>query len=87
MSDSFSYQPVFSEDAADFILGLPKRRQRKVALLARQLAENPHLRSDYFIEDELGRHIEHLLVQDYVFAYWLDDLVREVRITSIEDAS
>jgi hypothetical protein len=81
------YEPVFAEGAAEFLLQLPKRRQRQVVSLARQLAANPHIRSDYSLPDESGRAIEHLMIEDYVFAYWLDHAVREVRITDIDDAS
>jgi predicted AlkP superfamily phosphohydrolase/phosphomutase len=81
------YEPVFAEGAADFLLQLPKRRQRQVIELARQLAAHPHVRSDYSLPDESGRAIEHLMIDDYVFAYWLDHAEREVRITDIDDAS
>lgn len=81
------YEPVFAEGAADFLLGLPKRRQRQVIELAQQLAASPHVRADYSLPDESGRTIDHLMIDDYVFAYWLDHGAREVRITDIEDAS
>jgi hypothetical protein len=81
------YEPVFAEGAADFLLGLPKRRQRRVVALVRQLAAHPHVRSDYALPDDSGRVIDHLMIEDYVFAYWLDHAEREVRITDIDDAS
>lgn len=80
------YQPVFTEEAAEFLLQLPKRRQRQATHLVRQLAAHPHVRSDYALRDETGRDIEHLLIEDYVFAYWLDHAARELRIVGIEDA-
>jgi hypothetical protein len=55
--------------------------------LAQQLAEQPHVRSDYVLWDESSRPIEHLGIEDYVFAYWIDHAVREVRIVDIDDAS
>ncbi len=81
------YRPVFAEGAADFLVQLPKRRRQRVLALARQLATHPHIRCDYALPDESGRQIEHLMIEDYVFAYWLDHAVREVRITDIDDAS
>lgn len=66
------YRPVFAADAAEFLLQLPKRRQRQVVSLVRQLSEHPHVRSDYSLPDESGREIDHLMIDDYVFAYWLD---------------
>ena len=86
MSDA-GYRPVFAHDAAEFLVQLPKRRQKKVVALVRQLAAHPHVRSDYSLRDESGREIEHLMTEDYVFAYWLDHAVREIRIVDIDDAS
>ena len=81
------YQPVFSSQATDFLIGLRKRRQQKALSLVQKLVANPFLRSDYAVADETGRAIEHLLVEDFVFAYWVDHAVREIRFLDIEDAS
>lgn len=83
----FGYEPVFAKAAAEFLLQLPKRRQKQVIALSRQLASQPHLRSDYTLPDDSGRPIEHLLIEEFVFAYWIDHAEQEVRITDIEDAS
>ena len=87
MAKSQSYRAVFSEAAAELVVQLPKRRQREVLAISRKLAEHPFVRSDYRLSDEAGREIDHLLVDDYVFAFWLDHASREVRITDIEDAT
>ena len=87
MANSAAYRLVFSEGAAEFLVQLPTRRQREVIALARQLAAHPFVRSDYHLPDDAAREIEHLMIEDYVFAYWLDHAVREVRIVDIEDAS
>lgn len=87
MAESGSYTPVFTAEVADTLLSLPKSRQRRAVRLARQLAASPFVRSDYAIPDEAGQRQEHLLIEDFVFTYWLDHAVREVRITDIEDAS
>lgn len=81
------YGAVFSADAAEFLTRLPRRRQAKLLRLAQRLADHPFVRPDYSISDESGRDIDHLLVEDFVFAYWLDHAVRELRIVEIEDAS
>ncbi|MGH7958346.1 MAG: type II toxin-antitoxin system RelE family toxin [Opitutaceae bacterium] len=81
------YEPVFAERAAEFLLQLPRHRQRQVVALAKQLAAQPHVRSDYSLPDESGRPIEHLMIDDYVFAYWLDHAVREMRVVDIDDAT
>ena len=82
-----AYRPVFDEAAAVFIAALSKRRQKVAVRLARQLAEHPFVRSDYALPDESGRLIDHLLLEDFVFSYWLDHAEHELRITEIEDAS
>jgi hypothetical protein len=81
------YQPCFAVEAAEFLAQLPKARQRRVLRLAQTLAANPFVLSDYAVTDESGREQEHLLIDDFVFTYWLDHSAREVRITEIEDAS
>lgn len=87
MPEPRPYALVFSESAADFILVLPPRRRRKVRDSVGRLAKDPFLRSDYSIPDDLGRGIDHLLIDDFVFAYWVDHAAREVRIVDIDDAS
>ncbi len=87
MAEPSSYAPVFTAEVAEFLLSLPKSRQRRAIRLARQLAANPFVRSDYAILDADGHMQEHLLIEDFVFTYWLDHAGREVRITDLEDAS
>lgn len=81
------YTAVLAEKTAEFLLQLSKRRQRHVLGHIRQLATQPFVRSDYSLEDEAGRPIEHLMVEDFVFSYWVDHAEREIRIVDIEDAS
>lgn len=81
------YRAVFSADAAEFLPRLSRRRQLKLIRLAQRLAEQPFVRPDYSIADEGGRELDHLLVEDFVFSYWLDHAARELRIVEIEDAS
>lgn len=87
MPEFRQYSLVFSEPAADFILALSSRRRRKVRDSLGRLSRDPFLRSDYAVTDDSGRVIEHLLIEDFVFAYWLDHAEREVRIVDIDDAS
>lgn len=84
--ERWQYGVVFAEPAADFILALSPRRRRKARVLAGRLAFDPFVRSDYSLADDGGRMIEHLLIEEFVFAYWVDHAVREVRIVDIEDA-
>jgi len=84
---SSSYRLVFAEEVADFLFELPKGRQRKVLGLARQLLENPSVRSDYDVPDDAGRLLSHLLIEDHLFVYWFDHAVKELRIVDVEDVS
>lgn len=87
MASRSPYSPCFAAEAAEFLAQLPKPRQRRALRLAQTLAANPFVRSDYAIADESGREQQHLLIEDFVFTYWLDHAARELRITDIEDAS
>jgi hypothetical protein len=80
-----AYQCVFDETVADYIISLSKTKQRHLLQLARTLAADPFVVSDYAVRDESGRDIDHLLVDAWVFAYWVDHAVREVRIVEIEE--
>lgn len=85
MADTGKYRPSFSDVAAEFVLSLPKRRQRVVMERAYELARYPFLESDYRLVDQDGRTIEHVLVDGLVFSYWVDHGLRLVMITEIED--
>ena len=80
------FRPSFSDLAAEFILSLPKRRQRVVMDRAYELARHPFLESDYRLIDVDGRPIDHLLIDGLVFSYWVDHSSKLVMITEIEDA-
>ncbi len=86
MPELGKYRPSFSDLATEFILSLPKRRQRRIMDRAYELARDPFLESDYRLTDTDGRTIEHLLVDGVVFSYWIDHPVKLVMITEIEDA-
>jgi len=86
VAESGKYRPSFSDLAAEFILSLPKRRQRAVLDRAYELARYPFLESDYRLVDRDGRTIEHLLVDGVVFSYWVDHALKLVMIVEIEDA-
>jgi len=62
---------------------LPRRKQRRVLDLADQLSEQPFEVGDYRTDDASGHQIENLLIDGYIFSYWVDHAVKEVRITEI----
>jgi hypothetical protein len=82
-----TYNLVFSEPAAEYLLPLSKKRLPGLLFDLRKLAENPSVRSDYILHDSQGRPIEHLLTGDFVDSYWLDHPVQEIRIVDIADVS
>lgn len=87
MASRPAYRLCFAAEAAEFLAQLPRSRQRRALRLAQTLAAHPFVRSDYAVADEAGRTQEHLLIEDFVFTYWLDHAGRELRVTDIEDAS
>jgi hypothetical protein len=60
VAESGRYRPIFSDLAAEFILSLPKSRQRKAMDRPQELARYPFIESDYSILDEEGHSIDHL---------------------------
>lgn len=81
------YRPVFSEVAVDFFATLPRRRQRKLLMRARELAADPFVVPDFRRADDDGREVGDILVDDFLFSYWVDHAANVVMIVEIEDAS
>lgn len=79
------YRPFYSDLVAEFIINLSRRKQRKLVDLCNQLASNPFIKSDYSMRDADGRDIEHLLIDGFVIAYWVDHPVCLVMITEVDD--
>ena len=80
---SSEYTSHLSSEAVAFVVSLSKRRQRAVLDIAERIADHPNQISDYQTKDAVGRDIDNLRVGKYVFAYWVDHAVKEVRITDI----
>lgn len=83
MADRSSYESHLSSHAAAFIISLSKRQQRMVLNLADQIARQPFQIGDYQARDATGRNIDNLLLEGYLFTYWVDHASREVRITEV----
>ena len=79
------YRAFYSESAAEFILTLPKRRQRKLVDTCTGLARHPFITSDYVVKDSGGREIEHLMADGFIIAYWVDVPVGLVMIVEVDD--
>ena len=83
MAEFTGYESHLSSQAATFLVGLPRRQQRKVLDLADQIALHPFQISDYQTADAAGHEVDNLLLDDFLFTYWVDHAVKEVRITEI----
>ena len=77
------YTSHLSLPAAAMVAGLPRRKQRRALDLADQLAMHPFEIGDYRSEDAAGHTLENLLINGFIFTYWVDHTVKEVRITEI----
>jgi len=81
------YRPVFSDSAVDFFATLSHRRQRKLLDRARELAADPFVVPDIRRVDEDGREIGDILIDDFLFSYWVDHPAKVVMIVDVEDTS
>ena len=85
MARRSNYEVVFAAHAVEFFLGLTKRRQRKLLDRSRELAIDPSLVPDFRSADSIGRTISHLVVDDFIFDFWVDHAARQVIVTGIDD--
>ncbi|MEJ1971767.1 MAG: hypothetical protein WDM96_04510 [Lacunisphaera sp.] len=81
MPSGYSY--VLSETASEFAFRLPHSEQKRLAYACRQLAQKPFSVGDYAVTDSVGRSVQNLLLDDWVFSYWADYAHKELRITDV----
>lgn len=72
-----------STEAVAALLGMSKRNRVAVLDIADRIAETPSQISDYRTADADGRSMENLMVDGFLFTYWVDHASREVRITEV----
>lgn len=77
------YTCYLSAEVVSFVIGLPKDKQRKVFGLVERIAASPEFISDYRTTDAKGRPIDNLLLEEFLFTYWIDHASKEVQITEI----
>ena len=77
------YEPVFSAKAWELLLSLSKRRQARVARLAYALGDFPFRVGDYQTVDSVGRPLENIRMEDFIFTYWADHGAGELRIVDL----
>jgi hypothetical protein len=83
MPGSRGYSSHLSGEAVAFVVALPRRQQKIVLDFADRIAEQPFRIGDYQTSDAAGRAVENLLLEQFLFTYWVDHAAREVRITEI----
>lgn len=83
MAEFPGYESHLSSQATAFLIGLPRRQQRQVLDLADQIARHPFQIGDYRTVDAAGHEVENLLLGEFLFTYWVDHAVKDVRITEI----
>lgn len=81
------YRPIFSDTAVAFFATLTRRRQRALLDRAQELAADPFVIPDLRREDEDGRDIGDLLIDDFLFSFWVDHAAKVVMIVEVEDVS
>jgi hypothetical protein len=78
-----SYEPVLSAKAWEFFGTLSRKRQLRISRIIYQLADCPHHLGDYQTLDSTWRTLENLRLEGYIFTYWSDAAVKELRILDI----
>jgi hypothetical protein len=78
-----SYEPVLSAKAWEFFGTLSRKRKQRISKIIHQLADSPQHLGDYQTSDNTGRTLENLRLEGYIFTYWPDAAVKELRILEI----
>ena len=83
MAEGSDYRSHLSLEAAAFLVSLPRRQQKRVLDLADQIARQPFQIGDYQTADAEDRDVENLLLDVFLFSFWVDHATLEVRISEI----
>lgn len=81
------YRPIVSDSAVAFFATLSRLRQRALLDRARELADDPFVIPDLRREDDDGREIGDILIDDFLFSFWVDHAAKVVMIVEVDDAS
>ena len=85
MSSLDRFIVVFEEDAAEYILAQTKRRRRRLIDLCYVIAADPLAKPDFVWDDADGRPVSHVSTDGYLVSFWVDERVKRVVITEIEE--
>lgn len=83
MSEFPTYSAVFSNESANFIVSLSRRKQIKVLDISDRIGDWPEGISDVTFIDATNHTIHSVLIDEFLFNYWIDHSSCEVRITEI----
>ena len=81
MASGYTY--VLAEAASEYVFRLPAAEQVRLVRVLRLLADSPHRTGDYTTEDQDGRTLQNLLIDDWVITFWADHAVKELRVTEL----
>jgi len=85
MASRSAYETLFAAAAVEFFTSLSGRRQRKRFDSAHGLPVDPSLVQNFGTADSSGREISHLMIDGFIFEYWVDHAVKQVIITEIDN--
>jgi hypothetical protein len=77
------YEPVLSAKAWELLSSHSRQRQARLIKLIHQLADHPSRLGDYQTRDSTGRILENIQLDGFLFTYWADGPVNELRILDI----
>ena len=81
------YRPVFSDSAIEVFATVSRRRQQMILDRARELAADPFVVPDLSRVDDDGHEIGDILIDEFLFSFWVDHAAKVVMIVDLEDVS
>ncbi|MEQ9823294.1 MAG: hypothetical protein ABQ298_02810 [Puniceicoccaceae bacterium] len=83
MENNPHFTASFSREAVGFLFSLGKRNQNRVLDIADRIAEWPEGISDLVLTDAKGRSVHSVLVDEFLFSYYVDHAIKEILITEV----
>ena len=81
---SSEWQYLLNETSLQFLLGCRLRERDQLVHALEKLARNPAQRGDWEAKDATGRPIQIKRFGRFLFSYWTDAFVKELRVINIE---
>ena len=80
------YSVYLESSVAEHLFGLKSKEQNQLIRLFEKLRSNPFLDGDYIEHDDVGRHIQVLVIGRFAVCYWADHAAKEVKILDLKTA-